>query len=241
MARSLIAPEMRSFYRSPGCLEMTLLMHDPDLLRGFREGRPEALERVYRRYVRGIDRYLRALARTAGHPDLAQPSAVADLLQEVFFRAFSVTARRGYDSTREFGPYLAAMARNAFVDAVRACGREVLKAPDEIAFAMDEAASEHESGYDPDVLAVLNSYLTALPAPLIHVYEQRFVQGRSQEAASTALGVSRRAIRTAEGRLRRGLRKALVYAGISLRELSSTQPSLSTTIGASVRAPARGS
>jgi DNA-directed RNA polymerase specialized sigma24 family protein len=83
---------------------------DPELLRAYREGRREALERVYRHYVRIVERYLRAFARTARDATLREPDAIADLLQEVFVRAFSAGARKGYDGQRDFGPYLTTIA-----------------------------------------------------------------------------------------------------------------------------------
>src|SRR5689334_18639017 len=99
--------------------KMPLFEDAPGLLVAFREGNPEALSTVYRHYVRAVDGYLRALARRAGTPDLCQASAVADLLQEVFIRAFSPSARLGYDGLRDFGPYLNTIARNCFIDTLR--------------------------------------------------------------------------------------------------------------------------
>jgi DNA-directed RNA polymerase specialized sigma24 family protein len=63
-------------------------------------------------------------------------------------------------------------------------------------------------------VAVLESYLQELADPEKRVYEARFVLGRSQESACVALGLSRRSLRTAENRLRKGLRKALFMAGV---------------------------
>src|SRR5262245_30045393 len=91
---------------------MPLLRSDPELLSAFRDGRRPALELVYREYVRAIDVYLRALARHAGAVEFAQASAIQDLLQETFIRAFSCSARRCYDETRDFAPYLKTIARN---------------------------------------------------------------------------------------------------------------------------------
>jgi RNA polymerase sigma factor (sigma-70 family) len=187
--------------------------HDvPGLLVAFREGKPEALSTVYRHYVRSVDSYLRALARRAGTPDLCQASAVADLLQEVFIRAFSPSARLAYDGLRDFGPYLNAIARNCFIDTLRKrrievpVGVEDLEAGDMAASGLDD--------YDPKVVAVLEAYLRDLSAPEKRVYEMRFVDGRSQETACEALGMSRRSLRTSEERLRKGLRKALFMAGV---------------------------
>jgi len=213
---------------------MPLLRSDPELLHAFRHGRREALERVYRHYVRQIDRYTRALARASGHPELGQASAVADLVQDVFLRAFSSSGRNGYDGLREYGPYLATIARNCFVDALRARGREVLKSSDELrSLVPEDDLAEPEAWCDAKTFGVLTDYLRGLPGPLKGVYEQRFVLGLSQEETSAALGMSRRAIRTAEGKLRGGLRKALVRAGISLRDIRGLDDDFSTRTPAS--------
>lgn len=205
-----------------GAKEKFLFGDDAVLLSAYRDGQREALECVYRTFVRAVDGYLHALAHAGGHPLLAQPSAIADLLQDVFIRAFSSGARNAYDGQRDLGPYLFAIARNCYVDALRAAGREVLKDPAELAIVVDEAAGfggQLEMWCDSKTLGVVNAFLGRLPADLKGVYEQRFELGRSQEQASAELGLSRRAIRTAEGRLRKGLRRALVRAGIRLSEL----------------------
>lgn len=213
---------------------------DPELLAAFRAGNRAALERVYRAYVRGVERYVRALARANNAGGFGQTAAVADLIQDIFVRAFSVAARRGFDGARPFAPYLMTIAHHCFVDAVRATRREVLSNPADIAAAFDQVvAVAPETSFDPKAIAVLNEFVAHLPAPLKGVYEQRFLLARSQEEAATALGVSRRRLRTGEERLRRGLRKALVRAGISLRELQDAGEGFPTRIP--VRSVAEGS
>jgi RNA polymerase sigma-70 factor (ECF subfamily) len=212
---------------------MSVFRDHPELLSAFREGRREALERVYRAYVREVDAYLRAQARAAACSELGHASAIADIVQEVFIRAFSAQARRGFDGLRDFGPYLTAIARNCFVDALRARGREVLKAPEQLSLIVDEPPAEVPRWCEPTILSVLTAYLRELPADLNGVYEQRFTLGQSQEEASAALGISRRTLRTAETHLRRGLRQALIRAGISLREPQAhPPPDFSTRIAA---------
>ena len=192
---------------------MPLFRDSPQLLLPFREGQPEALETVYRHYVRSVDVYLRALARKATAPELCQPSAVADLLQEVFIRAFSANARLAYDGLREFTPYLNTIARNCFTDALRKRKTELYFRAEDLPLTAEDAPGFGDD-YDPRVVAVLDSYLSQLSAPLRGVYEQRFVRGLSQEAACEILGLSRRSLRTTEDHLRRGLRKALFMAGM---------------------------
>jgi RNA polymerase sigma-70 factor (ECF subfamily) len=209
-----------------------LFANDRELLAAFREGRRDALESVYRTYVRAVDRTIRALARSSGHPAMAQPTAIADLLQEIFVRAFSPTARSGYDGLRDFGPYLMTIARNCFFDMLRASGRELPTQVEDVMLVLDADVPQPDGWCDPKIIGVLNDYVRGLSAPLERVYQQRFVLGRSQVEASSALGLSRRAIRTAEDHLRRGLRKALVQAGVSLRELHQPAVEFSTRIPA---------
>jgi len=194
-----------------------LFREHPELLVAFREGKREALERVYRAYSHSIERYLLALGRPGGAAEVLHASAVADLVQDVFIRAFSADARRSYDGLRDYGGYLSGIARNCFIDALRARSREVLVDPADISFDIDDAP-EPEDWCDPRTLAVLESYLGGL-APVLHgVYQERFAHGRSQEETSATLGISRRTVRTCEKELRRGLRKALARAGISPEE-----------------------
>jgi RNA polymerase sigma factor (sigma-70 family) len=214
---------------------MSVFRTQPRLLEAFREGHHAALETVYRSYARPIDRYLRALARMTGSLELTQASWIADLLQEVFIRAFSTAGRRGYDGVRDYAPYLTTIARNCFVDAQRARGREVPTSPDDLTVALEALADDADGWCEPKTLAVLNAYIDGLDAAVRGVYEQRFVLGRSQEEASTALGLTRRAIRTAENHLRRGLRKALSRAGISLNELQAAGTDVPIGIAASTR------
>lgn len=102
--------------------------NDPEWLEAFRCGQRAALERVYRTYARGIERYLRALARSNAQREFAQGSAIADFLQEVFVRAFAPRARQSYDGVRDYGAYLATIARNCFIDALRAKGERFCRA-----------------------------------------------------------------------------------------------------------------
>ena len=197
---------------------MPIFRTDPALLAAYREGRRDALERVYRYYVRSVEKYARTLARSAGNPELAQPGFIADLLQDVFIRAFSGPARHGYDGQRDFGPYLKTVARNCFIDAQRARGREVLIRDEDLSQMIDSSAGSEEDWCDPKIAAVLAEYVSQLSPVARAIYERRFVLGQSQMESSEALGLSRRALRTGENRLRTGLRKALVKAGVSLNE-----------------------
>ena len=192
---------------------MPVFRENPELLSAFRRGERCALERVYRFYARQMDRYLRSLVRRTSATEFAQASAVADLLQDMFIRAFAEPARNAYDASRDYTPYLCSIGRNCFIDALRRRRREVLQAPEDLPFVVSDE-TRFDDRYEPQVLAVLTGYLEQLPDGLRGVYEQRFVLGRSQQVVCDVLGVSRRHLRTREDHLRRGLRKALVHAGV---------------------------
>lgn len=191
---------------------MPLLRNDPELLAAFRAGERRALETVYRFYARPLEGYFRALARRSGVTAFSHSGAIQDLLQDAFIRAFSYSARRSYDATRDFSPYIKAIARNSFVDALRKRKHEIPFEEHEAALTLDEVRVD--SDYEPEVLAALQAYLEQLSPDLRGVYEQRFELGLTQEAACRTLGVSRRSLRTLEEQLRRGLRKTLALAGL---------------------------
>src|SRR6185436_19449677 len=50
---------------------------------------------------------------------------IADIVQEVFARSFSHSARASYDGERDYAPYLYAVARNVLTDRARRVGREL--------------------------------------------------------------------------------------------------------------------
>lgn len=200
---------------------MPIFQGQPHLLEAFRQGERWALERVYRDHVRMLDGYLRTLARAGQARELAQASAIADSLQEVFIRAFSPGARNAYDAARPYAPYLRRIAKNLFIDQLRAQGRAIEQLVEALPDASEAAPLDAETSADPRVAEVLSSYLSALPPPLLGVYEQRFVLGHSQETACSVLGITRRRLRTDEERLKTGLRRALMSRGILRSDLSA--------------------
>jgi RNA polymerase sigma factor (sigma-70 family) len=187
---------------------------EPLLLEAFRAGEDAALAVIYRRYSEALGAHLAVLARATGTLELAQPSAVADLLQEVFARAFSENARSSYDERRPYGPYLHAIAKNCFIDLLRKRRRDLAcELHDPASLDLDPSAAE-EDEFERTLLPVVESYVSGLPAPLRDVYEQRFAIGLTQKAACDVLGITRRTLRTAEAHLKRGVREALFVAGV---------------------------
>lgn len=206
---------------------MPILRTDRVLLDRFRAGVPEALERVYWEYVRGVERLLSAgfevsTRGTRVGGACRQPQDLADLVQDVFVRAFSEKGRQAYDGIRDYGPYLYAIARNVLVDWARVRGREIPSSWTELEAAMEPTlfAEDLAPWADPATMRVVEEYLRALPQNLREVHRLRHEQGFSQERAAQQLAVGRQTLRTLERHLRDGLAAALDAAGISI----SSQP-----------------
>jgi RNA polymerase sigma-70 factor, ECF subfamily len=188
---------------------MPFLRSRPELLAAFRTGERDALEQVYWAYVERVEAFLRR--GVAGMRP--QPSEIADLLQDVFIRAFGERGRKSYDGLRDYAPYVVTIARNALVDRARQSGREV--PVDETIDELAAPTSDPEQPWAaPATLQLVDAYLARLPPALLQVHQQRFVRGLSQREASATLGISRQQLRTRETQLRAGLEEALRSAAI---------------------------
>ncbi len=202
---------------------MPLLRTNRALLDRFRAGAPEALATVYWEYVRKVERLLNEGFGTRDHRTILvgvvrRPADLADLVQEVFVRAFSDRSRRAYDGLRDYGPYLYAIARNVLADWVRSRTRET-PVSDTTLETMSEALGSLEEvppWADPWTMRVVEAYVTTLPYELRRLHTLRHEDGLSQEQAAEQMGVSRQTIRTLEGHLRGGLAARLTEAGISI-------------------------
>lgn len=193
---------------------------DIDLLKAYQAGNREALERIYRQYARLVQSYLSGRV-SAG-------DEVADIVQEVFIRAFSEGARGKYDGTRDYGPFLRVMARNVFIDLARRSRHEVAVGSEVLEVIMCRAADEAVPNSLVSVatlrIETATEYVRTLEPELKNTYEQRFVRARTQHEAAAALGISRQTLRTRERKLLAGLRRRLRRAGI-LVESSPFRPS----------------
>jgi RNA polymerase sigma factor (sigma-70 family) len=195
---------------------------DPERLRRFRDGDPEVMEEVYWAYVDRVAGIVRfgftvpgSLARVPGVAGRADEAA--ELVQEIFARVFSKSCRLGFDGLREFGPYLHAIARNVLADWARRRGREIPSGwLEETGSSLPEPLAEEESPWsDPDTTALVRDYIEKLPPLERAVHDALYRQGLSQRTAAEALGITRQRLRTLEGRLRQGLRKALKRRSLS--------------------------
>jgi RNA polymerase sigma factor (sigma-70 family) len=191
----------------------------PDLLERFRAGDRDALEVVYRAYVARVSEIAAngfRIASTGGAVSgFGRGTAdLADTVQEIFLKAFARTARLSFDGSRDFGPYLASIARNVMIDRARRSGREILLPEIDLDRASSSAVSDPFSEIparweDPAAIAVARRFIDELPPELAHIHRLLYVEGQSQREAAVTLGIGRQALRTLDGKLRAGLRQRL--------------------------------
>ena len=214
---------------------MTLLTSDRPLLEGFRQGRADALTRVYREYAPLIGAFLSRgftfsskgrMLRFAGYQ---QPFDLENALQETFVRAFSEPARLAYDGLTPYRSYLSAVARNLVLSEMRR--REV---------AMSQLVREVEGGElnALEDMSEVGPVLGAAPEPtgeaefmrqeLTKLYESfigelapaqqayfraRFEEKLTQVEAGKRAGLSHMQARTLEVKLRKNFLRFMQSRG----------------------------
>ena len=188
---------------------------DGELVRAFRQGDRDALTRVYRLYVADVERVVRTALISV---KAFSASNFADVVQEVFLRAFSQNGRASYDGLREYKPYLLVIARNVVLDWARRTGKEIPAGvvPESLVSDGTEGVLTEPAVFDPATVAVAAGYVESLPAELRAVHERRFVLAEPQRKAAVGLGISRQNLRTLEKKLVTGLRQALRRAGLNV-------------------------
>lgn len=198
-----------------------MVLDDPRLVALFRAGDEETLTIVYRACVDQVRRVaalvLRACATGGARTHREIWTVLPDVVQEVFVKAFAPEARRRFDASRPFEPYLAQIARNVAVDHWRLLQRYV---PSDLDHLIDRLSLEAEPDgvagndfADTETVAVVNSYLASLDEESRRVHDALYVKGLSQRDAAALLGVDRQVVRTKEAKLRKGLRRALARTG----------------------------
>lgn len=197
------------------------LSSDRELLDAFRKGERDALQQVYRAHVAKVQQVITYGCNTgSGRVPGVGRERCEDLVQEVFVKAFAERARQAYDGLRPYEPYLLQIARNLLVDRARRSGRELL--------ATDDAEQEPLSPLETSLERQMHfgrlreatvAFLASLSDEEQRFVELRFVQELSQYEVSSAMGLTRRRVRTLEKRAQEGLAAYLEQQGLRLRSL----------------------
>lgn len=186
---------------------------DIEFLQSFRRGERAALTQVYSAYVDEVESFVRSFFASQYQKYRLAIRAVdlEDVVQEIFTRAFSDTARLSFDATRPYGPFLGAVARNLVVDWTRRRCPEF--AVEDIELVAASVEPELEAPWaDALTMSLVNEYIAGLSAELREIHELRYVTCQTQHEACKTLGLSRQQLRTKEKHLRDGLRRALKRA-----------------------------
>lgn len=191
---------------------MPFFFEHPDLIDGFRAGDPQVLVQVYEAYHGPLQGVLRtgfgvSVRGPDGESQRLFVPGLRDLharecsTQEVFIRAFREPARRGFDASRAFGPWLFRIARNLRIDAYRKREAATVSLTD-AAEIVDEQPSAEAALLDAEERAMVEAVLTALPERARAYLAHRLVDGLSQVEAAARVSMSRIQGRRIEGKFK---------------------------------------
>jgi RNA polymerase sigma factor (sigma-70 family) len=208
-----------------------IFVKNRDLLAAFRSGERSALAEVYRFYVDDVYRLAQFGFRTQGGlraHSLVREADRLDFTQDVFVRAFGESARLSYDGLRPYRPFLLQVARNLRIDQLRQASREPSAGSLDPSVDIDALIESGSPWPTPDsndadlhwqqMVRETSSALGGFEAEVRDLARLRFVDELSQAEVATRLGVTRRRVRTLEGRLLAGIRRHLARLGLEARE-----------------------
>lgn len=160
---------------------------------------------------------------------------LADVVQEIFLKAFSRSARSSYQRDRDYGPFLTAIARNVIYDWLKRTAREFFDvAAIDAALGSTASSDDPEAVFSAELIAVVSRYVEGLPQELQRVHQRRFVMAEPQRTAAGQLGISRQTLRTMEKKIVDGLRQELARVEAAA-DLPASQPHQSAQKGSNNR------
>lgn len=191
------------------------LTEDREWLRGFKDGDPSALHRLYAVYVKDIVEFLKrgfsfgASDRQLNFRGFKEPWQLENAVQEVFIRAFSEPARQGFDGIRPYRNYLFRIAKNTVIDAFRQKKSDALNV-EEICALEEQEISEHQKTADPEqdladkqLMAQVAAFVGGLEQEARSLFEVRFVQGASVEDSARILKWSEYKVKRGEAKIKK--------------------------------------
>ena len=191
---------------------MTLLVQNRALLDAFRDGEEWALRQVYREYAPKVARYARWNFEMS-HVD------VSETTQLTFMRVFNAKARSSYDGIRPFLNFVLRTAHNVAVNELEKAWRRHEHLPADIdddwfdRISREQAKSAEDKVFDAERKKIVADLRKQLSPVEKDVFEKRFFDALSQDAAAAALGLTRQRVRTLEQRIRKKAFKLLKTSG----------------------------
>ncbi|MBT2333219.1 sigma-70 family RNA polymerase sigma factor [Variovorax paradoxus] len=158
---------------------------------------------AYRRLLKEITPYLRALA-AASHRD---PRNIEDAVQDVLLSVHSI--RHTYDPARPFAPWLVAIAQRRIVDRLRRQGRTHAHETPLMPEHETLTAAETNRAEEAADAASVREAIERLPAGQREAIKLMKLQEMSLNQAATVSGMSIAALKVATHRGLKSLRKML--------------------------------
>jgi RNA polymerase sigma factor (sigma-70 family) len=194
---------------------MELLPGNRAILDGFRRADSEALEKIYRFYLKAVIGLLRSgfafesQGKSLRFQGYVSPEDIEDAVQETFILAFSESARSGYDGLRPFSSYLLGIARNVVLNRFRRDvsrldrftrldaepGRAALESGD---FPSAEPLANAAQAYSYEaerIQKAVEEFVSTLDEAQRRILRAHFLEERSQEDTAREAGVDRNRVR----------------------------------------------
>jgi RNA polymerase sigma-70 factor (ECF subfamily) len=161
-------------------------------------GDEEAFDEFYESYCDRLYRYLIVVCR--GNEDLSR-----ELLQTTMLKV--ARSMRRFATETELWNWLAAIARNSFVDAMR----RIQRSPQMLPLLPGEPdPSCAESSTDAHLLSALEETLAELPADERELIEESYFKGASHQSIAAATATTAKAVESKLARLRHKLRTTIL-------------------------------
>jgi RNA polymerase sigma factor (sigma-70 family) len=188
------------------------LESDPQLLRAFKRGEASALAAVLDMYApvvaavirKGIAFEANGERMRIGHDLLEHEVEIA--VGDTFSRAFSQTARDGYDGIRPFRAWLLAITRNLLIDAARDRKRRGMQVSIDVVEPVAGPDADPEIQLEErELCALVEQFADGLGEPDRTIYKLRYTDGRTHKETGQALAMTEIQIRRKDAHLRDSL------------------------------------
>ncbi len=176
------------------------------ILRELREGRAEALEKLYLHYREPLAKSLLRL--------LKDRTLAEDILQETFIKIWE--KRAGVDPERAFGPYLYQIAINMVYDIYRRSSYDQKLQQYLKSYASESYSHVEEQLINQEQLDLLEKLLNKVPPQRRKVFELFKIEGKSYQEISVELGISKATINSHITKVNRFLRDHLGENAVEL-------------------------
>ncbi len=207
--------------------------NNPDKVELFKSADRETFTWVYRTYVNEVAKMLTGgftfnssgeRVRFAGY---RSPNQLQEAIQETFLKAFGESARRNYDGSRPYAPYLMQIAKNVVIDGFRkqSLDRSLFVMIGNLVYeneTEDEAIGRlgQQHSESPEDLAAKNqiyllvrSFVDALNPEDRKIVTEHLAGDASQAEIAETLGVDRNEIRRRIKNIREALLRHLKTHG----------------------------